>query len=238
MKLKGKNALITGSSRGIGQQITKGLAKLGCNIIVHGRTLENCSNTLELIKEYKVNTYAVYGDLSDENEVGQLIKQVQDLNINIDILYNNAAIMTPFQENIWAHSREDWIKSLKVNVMAMYTLCAAFIPPMIENGFGRVINLTSGIKDTPELIPYGVSKGAVDKLTADIASKLHDTCVRINTLDPGWLRTDMGGPNADHSVDAVLPGALIPALIEDGGPNGDRFSAIDYLSYSDDIFEK
>jgi len=74
----------------------------------------------------------------------------------------------------------------------------------------------------------GVSKWAVNKLTDDLAVKLKDTGVRINTLDPGWLRTDLGGENADHPVEAVLPGALAPALIEDEGPNGQFFSAIDH----------
>jgi 3-oxoacyl-[acyl-carrier protein] reductase len=225
---KGKNALITGSSRGIGQQIALGLAKLGCNIIVHGRTKESCAMTLELLKKYKINVYCVYGELSEESQVNQLIKQVKDLKISIDILYNNAAIMTPFHENIWDHSWNEWMKTCKVNIIAMYSLCGAFIPAMIENGFGRVINITSGIKDLPELAPYGASKWAVNKLTDDIAAKLKNTGVRINTLDPGWLRTDLGGPNADHPVEAVLPGALAPALVADDGPNGEFFSAIDH----------
>ena len=93
--LKGKNAFITGSSRGIGQQIALGLAKLGCNIIVHGRTKEACAETLELLKKHQVNTYLVSGELSDEIQVNNLIAQIQNLNIQVDILYNNAAIMTP-----------------------------------------------------------------------------------------------------------------------------------------------
>lgn len=226
--LKGKNALITGSSRGIGQQIALGLAKLGCNIIVHGRTNTSGMKTLKLLEKYKVSTYCVYGELSDEKKVGHLIKQVQDLNIHVDILYNNAAIMTSYHEDIWSHSWDEWTESFKVNVMALYSICSAFIPVMIEKGFGRVINLSSGITDKPELAPYGASKWAVNKLTEDIASKLENTGVRINYLDPGWLRTDMGGKNAEHPVEAVLPGALAPVLVEDDGPNGQFFSAIDH----------
>lgn len=228
MELKGKNAFITGSSRGIGQQIAKGLAKLGCNLIVHGRTKESCKKTLKLLEKYNVKTYDVYGELSDEKQVRNIIKQVQDLNINVDILYNNAAVMTPYHQDIWVHSWAEWTETFRVNVMALYSFCSAFIPAMLENGFGRVINLTSGIKDKPELAPYGASKWAIDKLTEDIAIKLKDTGVRINTLDPGWLQTDMGGENAEHPVEAVLPGALAPALIEDNGPNGQFFSAIDH----------
>lgn len=228
IELKEKNAFITGSSRGIGQQISLGLANLGCNIIVHGRTEKSCAMTLQLLEKYKVNTYCVYGELSDEEQVKSLIKQVRDLTIPIDILYNNAAIMVPYQDNIWGHSWEAWSETFKVNVMAMYSLCGAFIPGMIENGFGRVINISSGIKDKPELAPYGASKWAVNKLTEDIASTLNNTGVRINFLDPGWLRTDMGGENAEHPVEAVLPGAIAPVLIANDGPNGQFFSAIDH----------
>ncbi len=228
IKLEGKNALITGSSRGIGQQIAMGLAKLGCNVIVHGRSMNSCTETLELLRKYPVETYSVYGELSDQAQVKYLVKQVQGLGINIDILYNNAAIMSPYREDFWGHTWDDWTQSFKVNVMAMYSLCVAFIPGMIERGFGRVINLTSGIMDQPELAPYGASKWAVNKLTDDLSVKLKDTGVRINTLDPGWLRTDLGGENAEHPVEAVLPGALAPALVADDGPNGTFFSAIDH----------
>lgn len=226
--LKTKNAFITGSSRGVGQQIAIGLVKLGCNIIVHGRSKKSCAETLDLIDKYPVKKYTVYGELSDERVVRNIINQVRNLNIQVDILYNNAAIMKPYHADIWEHSWEEWTETFKVNVMAMYTLCGAFIPQMIENSFGRVINLTSGIKDTPELAPYGASKGAVDKLTEDIAVKLNNTGVRINTLDPGWLRTEMGGVNAEHPVEATLPGALAPALVDDNGPNGQFFSAINH----------
>ena len=228
IQLKGKNALITGSSRGVGQQVAQALAKLGCNIIVHGRTQESCVKTLELLKKFDVDVYCVYGELSDELQVKQLINQVKALKISVDILYNNAAVMTPFHNDYWMHSWDEWMLSFKVNVFAMYSLCGAFIPAMIENGFGRVINLTSGIKNLPELAPYGATKWAVNKLTDDIAAKLANTGVRINTLDPGWLRTDLGGENADHPVEAVIPGALAPALVEDDGANGQFFSAIDH----------
>ena len=228
IKIKSRNDLITGSSRGIGQQVAQGLANLGCNIIVHGRTLKSCTKTLQKLEKFKVNTYAVFGELSDNSQVDDLIEQVKSIKISVDILYNNAAIMSPYRQDIWSHSFDDWMSSFKVNVYAMYKLSAAFIPLMIENGFGRVVNLTSGIKEEPELAPYGASKWAVNKLTDDIAITLKKTNVRINILDPGWLRTDLGGSNADHAVEDVLPGALAPLVIENDGPNGHFFSAIDH----------
>ncbi|MGK0139805.1 MAG: NAD(P)-dependent dehydrogenase (short-subunit alcohol dehydrogenase family), partial [Algoriphagus sp.] len=226
----GKNAFITGSSRGVGQQIALGLAQLGCHVIVHGRKKENNKETLELLKDYSVNTYSVYGDLSDENQISDLIDQVRALQIPVDILYNNAGIMRAYREDIWSHTTEDWLETYKVNVVAMYKLCSAFIPAMIENNFGRVVNTTSRIMDQPQLAPYGASKWAVDKLSQDIAAALEKTPVRINYMDPSWLRTDLGGEHADNPVEAVLPGALAPLLIDDDGPNGQFFSAIENQS--------
>lgn len=226
-ELKGKNALITGASRGIGRQIALGLAERGCNIIVHGRAKESCTETLRQLEKHPVKTYCVYGDLSDKEQTDQMIAQVQRLSVSIDILYNNAAIMTPYHDDFRSHSRKEWIETFKVNVIAIYELCSAFIPAMIQNGFGRVVNVTSGIKDKPELAPYGASKWAVRKLTEDLAVKLKNTGVRINALDPGWLQTDMGGKEADYPVTAVLPGGVAPVTIENDGPNGRLYSAIE-----------
>lgn len=225
--VKCKLALITGSSRGVGQQIALGLAQQGANIIIHGRKKENTRKTFDLIREYSVNTYVVEGDLSYKNQTDHIISYINNEFGGIDILYNNAAIMSPFEKDIWKHNEMAWKDTFQVNLYAMYYLCAAFIPGMVERGYGRIINLTSGIKDQPELLPYSVSKAAVDKFTQDIAVKLDGTGVRINRLDPGWLQTDLGGSNAWYPVDHVLPGALVPALIEDDGPNGELFSAID-----------
>jgi 3-oxoacyl-[acyl-carrier protein] reductase len=224
--LHGKRALVTGSSRGVGQQIALGLAQLGANIIVHARKAGNAKSTIEMLKKYPVEVHCVEGDLGNEDDITQITNRIIDQFGGVDILYNNAAIMSSFRENYLKHSKSAWENTFQVNVYAMYNLCAAFIPGMIMRRYGRIINLTSGIKDQPELLPYSASKAAVDKLTQDIAVKLEGTNVKINRLDPGWLKTDMGGQEAHHPVEAVLPGALVPALIDSDGPNGHFFSAI------------
>ncbi len=98
---------------------------------------------------------------------------------------------------------------------------------MIERGFGRVVNVTSGIKDQPQLMPYAASKAALDKYVYDMAPHLAGTGVTMNLLDPGWLRTDLGGSQAPNPVESVLPGALMPVLVEDG-TSGKWFNAQDY----------
>ena len=226
INMQGRNALITGSSRGVWQQIAIGLAQKGYNVIVHSRTKNGCARTIRMLKEYSVSVYSIFGELSDEASVHEVIRQCNALNIDIDILYNNAGMMVPYQNDIWQHSWESWMTSMKTNVFSMYTLCSAFIPQMEERGFGRVVNLISGINKTPELAPYGASKWAVIKLTEDLASKYANTNVKINALDPGWLRTDMGSQGAPNPVEAVLPGALVPALLEEDGVSGESFEAL------------
>ena len=227
MKLKGKTAFITGSSRGIGQQIALGLARQGANIILHGRKIEHTVKTRELLDALDVETFAVGGELSDLNAIGSMVNEIIKKYGGVDILYNNAAVSVPWKQDFWKHTENEWHHTYQINVVAMYYICAAFIPGMIQRGYGRVINLSSGIKDQPELAPYGVSKAAVDKLTEDIAAKLINTGVRINKLNQGWLKTDLGGPGAWYDVDAVLPGAIVPALVDNDGPNGQLFSAIE-----------
>ncbi len=227
ISLKNRTALITGSSRGIGQQIALGLAKHECNIVLHGRTFGHLVATEKLVKDLGVKIYKVTGELSTEAGIQSLIHGVADGPGHIDILYNNAAIMSP-----WTAINETplsvWLQTLQVNLFAVVALCGAFVPGMKERGFGRVINLTSGIKETPHLAPYGVSKAAIDKYSQELAFDCRGTNVLVNYLDPGWLRTDLGGPNGMFGVETVLPGALVPALLEDNGPSGKFFAAQDF----------
>lgn len=225
--LEQKWALVTGSSRGIGQQIALGLAQRRCNVIVHGRDRDHVQQTLKLLEPLGVEVYAVAGELATAQGVQSIIDGVRQGPGHVDILYNNAAIQNPWK-SIWDITMDEWHHTFHINLWSMIALCTAFAPEMKQRGYGRIINLTSGIKDVPQLSPYSVSKAAVDKYTLDLAAELRGTNVLANTLDPGWLRTDMGGPNGHHEVETVLPGALVPALLEDHGPSGRLFAAQDF----------
>jgi NAD(P)-dependent dehydrogenase (short-subunit alcohol dehydrogenase family) len=225
--LEGKWALVTGSSRGIGQQIATGLAERKCNLVVHGRSHENTARTVELLKPHDIQVHIVSGEFSSSEGIQSVIDGVRSGPGHVDILYNNAAVMSEWKP-IWEVSSKEWLEIFQVNLLAMIALCNAFAPEMKRRGFGRIINLTSGIKDTPHLAPYGVSKAAVDKYTLDLATELKGSNVLVNYLDPGWLKTDLGGENAMYPVEDVLPGALVPALLEDNGPSGQFFAAQNY----------
>jgi len=225
--LKGKWAIVTGASRGVGLHVSEGLARLGCNVVLHSRDIAHTKALAAKIEKLGVKVGTVSGELSDQAQVDLMLDAALKLAGQIDIVYNNAAIMTPFREHLWEVPAEDFRKSFEVNVISLVRICHRLVPPMIDRKWGRVINLTSGIKEQPELIAYSISKAAVNKFVRDYVPELEGTGVQMNMLDPGWLRTDMGGAKAPNDPSSVIPGALVPALL-DNGESGRFFCAQDY----------
>jgi NAD(P)-dependent dehydrogenase (short-subunit alcohol dehydrogenase family) len=225
--ISGKWALVTGASRGVGRQISLGLADYGCNLVLHSRALSHTDELAADLASKGVQVQQVAAELSDEGQVAAMLATVLSSTPGIDIAYNNAAIMTPYRSDWLDVPAEDFRASFEVNVTALVRICHALIPGMIARKWGRIVNVTSGIQDQPELIAYSISKAAVDKFVRDTAGKLKEHGVLINLLDPGWLRTDLGGPNAPGAVESALPGVLVPVLIDDG-TTGHFFQAQDY----------
>jgi 3-oxoacyl-[acyl-carrier protein] reductase len=225
--IRGKWALVTGASRGIGRQVCMGLSQYGCNLVLHSRDAAHTKSLAVELAAKGVQVRQVAGELSDQNQVDTMLTSVLNAGPAIDILYNNAAVMTPFRSDWQNVPADDFRKSFEVNVTSLIRICHRLIPGMVQRRWGRIINVTSGIKDQPELIAYAISKAAVDKFVTDTVCRLKDTGVLMNLLDPGWLRTDLGGPQAPNSVESVLPGAMVPALIDDG-TTGKLFHAHDY----------
>jgi 3-oxoacyl-[acyl-carrier protein] reductase len=228
-RLKDKWALVTGASRGIGRQIATGLAAHGANLILHGRTREHVKPIADELIEHGATVRIVSGELSDPEALEAMVDDALAVSFCIDILYNNAAIMTPSTDPFGA-TPTDYRKIFEVNTIAPIRICNRIIPGMIERGFGRVINVTSGIKDQPNLMPYAVSKAALDKFVRDLIPAVQGTGVFVNLLDPGWVRTDLGSDRAPDPVESVLPGVLVPALIETE-TQGRFFSAQDYKMF-------
>ena len=225
--LQGKWSLVTGASRGVGSHVSEGLARLGSNVVLHSRERSSTRALAARLEGLGVKVVTVSGELSDQAQVDALLDAALAQAGQIDVVYNNAAIMTPYRADFWNVPAEDFRTSFEVNVISLARICHRLVPLMLARRWGRVINLTSGIQDQPELSAYSISKAAVDKLVRDFVPKLAGSGVQMNLLDPGWLRTDLGGPKAPNDPSSVLPGALVPALL-DNGVSGRFFRAQDY----------
>ena len=212
---KGRWAIITGASRGIGYLSAIFMAEQGCNLILHARKMENLEKVLSEVKALGVEAYGVAAELSDLAQVDKMIADIDALNVDVDIILNNAGLQIAYRTDYLTTPASDYTESFKINTIAPMMLCYHFIPKMIEKGFGRILNTTSGINLDPQQAGYSASKAALDKVTIDIGSKLQGTDVMINLTDPGWCRTDLGGPNAPNDPKSAIPGIVVGAFVDD-----------------------
>lgn len=224
--IKNKWALVTGASRGIGREIAKRLAENGMNLVLHSRNVEHNQTVEKEVAALGVSYFSVGADLSDQVAIIKMINEVNS-KVTISVLYNNAGIQTTDHEDYFQVNTEEFLLSYKVNLIAPILLIEGFVPNMMKEGFGRIINVTRGIKNQPEQAAYTASKGALDKITKDLSSKFIGKDISLNLLDPGWIKTDLGGENASHEVETVYPGVLV-SVINKQPSNGNWINAQAY----------
>lgn len=215
INVNGRWALITGASRGVGYQIAIFMAKQGCNLILHSRSLEHTHAVLEEVKELGVNAYSVAAELSNPDEVRHMLEEIDALGVEVSLVFNDAGVQVAYRTEYFKTPVEDFTSSFMINTIAPAMICYHFLPKMIEKGFGRILNTTSGIQNEPQQAGYSASKAALDKYTKDLASVVEGTDVLINLTDPGWCRTSLGGPYAPNSVESVIPGIVVGAFVDD-----------------------
>lgn len=213
--VKGRWALITGASRGIGYLTALYMAEKGCNLILHGRTKEHCAKVLEEVKALGVEAYAVGAELSDLDAVEKMLQEIDALGMRVDIVLNNAGLQIAYRNEYFKTPVSDYTESFKINTIAPAMICYHFMPKMKEYGFGRILNTTSGIKLDPQQAGYSASKAALDKITIDLGHTVEGTDVMINLTDPGWCRTDLGGPHAPNAPESAIPGIVVGVFVDD-----------------------
>ncbi len=196
-----KVALITGSSSGIGKEIASKLAS-DYEVILHYNSNYNEALKLknDIDNKYSRDTLLVKGDLSNEEDINNIINVIYDRYDKIDVLVNNAgiAIDTMFEDK----NKDNFIKILEVNLIAPFLLCKKIGLKMKENKDGVIINIssTNGI-DTPyvESLDYDASKAGLISLSNNIANYLAPY-VRVNTICPGWINTNMNNNLDDDFI--------------------------------------
>ena len=215
VNVKGRWALITGASRGIGYQAALFLAREGCNLVLHGRREEHCRKVLQEVLAFGVEAYVVTAELSDFSQVENMLAQIDEKGTQIDIVLNNAGVQVAYRSEYLDTPASDYDLSFKINTIAPMMICYHYLPRMAERGFGRIVNTTSGITLDPQQAGYSASKAALDKVTVDLGSKYEGTDVMLNLTDPGWCRTDLGGPSAPNSPESAVPGVVVGVFVDD-----------------------
>ena len=227
ISLKGKYALLTGASRGIGRLTAECMAAQGVNLILHSRKQEHTQELAAQLRQKGIDVRTVAAELSDLNAVERMLAEIDAMGVEVAVVLNNAGLQVTYRDQIYDTPAEDYETSFRINTIAPMMICYHFIPKMKKAGFGRVVNTTSGIRLEPQQGPYSASKAALDKVSIDLGSTLKGTGVTINLVDPGWCRTDLGGPKAPNDPSSALPGVIAPAFF-DNDISGLIVSAQDY----------
>lgn len=231
LSVKNRWCLITGASRGVGREIANRMASLGANLILQSRSRKHSEETASLVRIRDVEALPVECDLEDSESVRAMLTEIDATGQKVDIVFNNAGQMSHYFSDYTKNTLGDFRQAMTVNFFAPVQIAYHFLPKMIQSGFGRMLLTTSGIANEPELAAYACAKAALSKFVRDFACKLNGSDVMMNLMDPGWLRTDLGGPNAPNDVSSVVPGALVGNLLEDG-KSGRLFFAQDYAGMS------
>ncbi len=213
--VKGKWALITGAARGIGRLTAEFMASMGCNLILHSRDLSHTEEILQKVRSMGVSAFAVAADLACPEQVEKMLADIDALNVDVDIVLNNAGLQIAYRTDYCATPVSDYQISFNVNTIAPAMICYHFLPKMVKKGTGRILNTTSGIALDVCQAGYSASKAALDKITIDLGSRVEGTDVMINLTDPGWCRTDLGGPHAPNAPESAIPGIVAGVFADD-----------------------
>jgi NAD(P)-dependent dehydrogenase (short-subunit alcohol dehydrogenase family) len=190
-RLDGKVALVTGSTKGIGKAIAESMASLGAKVVISSRKAEVCDQVAKAIRDAGGTAVAIPCNVSRKNEVEHLVAETAKQLGPVDILVGNAGV-NPYYGPLGGLTDEAFDRIMGTNIRSNLWLCNRLIPGMAERGGGSVIIVSSigGIRGTPVLGAYGISKAADFALARNLAVEWGPKNVRVNCIAPGLVRTD------------------------------------------------
>ena len=179
-KITGKLVLVTGSTKGIGKAIAEAFIDQGARVVVHGRDGDEARQLGDSIGAHS----SVNGDLGSASGCNDVLEQLKKIG-PVEILINNAGIFGA--HDFFEIDDEEWLRYFQVNIMSAVRLCRALMPSMLENDWGRIINVASeaAVKPLPQMIHYSMTKTSVVSLTRGMAELTKSTQVTVNSVLPG-----------------------------------------------------
>ncbi len=232
--LVGKVALVTGANRGIGLEVCRQLAQKGARVILTSRDERKGQEAKTLLTKSGLNVDFWVLDVQNDESVRHAREYVEGAFGRLDILINNAGILpdntTPgifSDRSILETDFDDILAAFQTNSLGVVRVCREFVPLMKKGGSGRIVNVSSMIAQLATMDSgspaYRISKVALNAITRILADELKDHHILCNCVSPGWVKTDMGGPNANIPVDQGAAGIVDLACLPDGGATGQFF---------------
>lgn len=223
-----KLAVVTGANRGIGLEICRQLAQRGLRVFLTSRDRGKGEAARAQLTEEKLDVEFAQLDVADAASIEHFAKFLADEAGAADVLVNNAGVMLDAKgARVLTSPIATFRETMEINVYGPILVSQALIPLMKRRGYGRIVNLSSGLGQLAEMSDgnpaYRVSKTSLNAVTRMVAAAVRDCNILVNSMCPGWVKTDMGGAGATRSPAQAADTAIWLATLPDDGPCGGFF---------------
>jgi NAD(P)-dependent dehydrogenase (short-subunit alcohol dehydrogenase family) len=221
-------AIVTGGNRGIGHEIARQLAAAEIFVVIGARDKVKCELAVESLKAGGGHVAGLVLDVNDTKSVRHFVEQVEKLHGSPSVLVNNAGVYPESTDaKVVDTSTAIWRETLETNLFGAVRMCREVVPLMKKLRYGRIVNISSGLGQLQKMgegsPAYRVSKAALNALTRTLAAEVAGSGILVNSMSPGWVRTDMGGEEAPRSVEEGAETAVWLSLLPSNGPTGQFF---------------
>lgn len=240
MNISSKIALVTGATRGIGRETVRQLAEAGVHTLLAGRNRDKAVQAALELQAQGLPVEAIALDVTDAASIAAAAKEVEQRHGRLDILINNAGILADdASKKVSEQSLEAWRTTFDTNVFGLIAVTQAFLPLLRKSTAGRIVNVSSALGSVTlhadpssfiydfKIPAYNVSKSAVNAWTVQLAYELKDSSIKVNTIHPGYVKTDMNNVEGEQRGELDVPeGArtsVMLALVDKDGPTGGFF---------------
>ena len=239
-------AFITGANRGIGFETSKKLAESGIKVILGSREINKGKEAVKKLSNFGIDADLVQYDAFDDDAPQKVYDYISEKYKKLDILINNAGVLLTgnlFVTNSSTISDKDLKDTFQTNFFSVISLTQKLLPLIKKSNAGRIVNVSTilssltlhSAKDSPitpaKEIAYNASKTALNAFTIHLAIELKDTNIKVNSGHPGWVKTELGGPNAPMEVEESYKTSLRLATLDDEGPSGGLFHENDIIPW-------
>lgn len=223
----GRVALVTGAYRGIGLEVTRQLARRGFKVVLTARDTGKAEAAAKDLRRQGLDVFAAALDVTDPHSVGEAARFVEEKFGRLDVLVNNAAVLYDDWQRAENANLDTAREAFETNTLGPWRVSQAFLPLLRKSKHPRVVNVSSESGSLASMgggtPAYGVSKAGLNVLTRKLADELRPSHVLVNSVCPGWVATEMGGPDAPRTVEEGAASVVWAATLPDGGPTGGFF---------------